>query len=94
MKLEEIIKLIDAGYTKEDIQAMNAPEPEAEPEAEAAPEAPAAPAESAELQAIRQDLADLKKGLYALNVMNSSQPEKKTADDVLQAALSGGKEAK
>lgn len=92
MKLEEIIKLIDAGYTKEDIQAMNAPEPEAEPEA--APEAPAAPAESAELQAIRQDLADLKKGLYALNVMNSSQPERKTADDVLQAALGGGKEAK
>lgn len=92
MKLEDIIKLIDAGYTKEDIQAMNAPEPEAEPEA--APEAePAAPAESAELQAIRQDLADLKKGLYALNVMNSSQPEKKTADDVLKAALGGGKEA-
>lgn len=93
MKLEEIIKLIDAGYTKEDIQAMNAPEPEAESEPEAAPEVPAAPAESAELQAIRQDLADLKKGLYALNVMNSSQPEKKTADDVLKAALGGGKEA-
>lgn len=92
MKLEEIIKLIDAGYTKEDIQAMDAPELEAEPEPET-PEAPAAPAESAELQAIRQDLADLKKGLYALNVMNSSQPEKKTADDVLKAALSGGKEA-
>ena len=93
MKLEEIIKLIDAGYTKEDIQAMNTPEPETEPEAAPEP-APAAPAESAELQAIRQDLADLKKGLYALNVMNSSQPERKTADDVLQAALSGGKEAK
>lgn len=93
MTLAEIIKLIDAGFTKEDIQAMNQPEAEPEPEAKPEPEAPAAPAESAELQAIRQDLADLKKGLYALNVMNSSQPERKTADDVLKAALGGGKEA-
>ena len=93
MKLEDIIKLIDAGYTKADIEAMNAPEetpaeetPAAEPEAEKAP--------AVDLSGIQKDIADLKKGLYALNIMNSTQPEKKTADDVLMAALGGGKESK
>ena len=45
MKLDDILKLIDAGYTKADIDAMNA-EPAAEPEQTAEPET--APAQSAE----------------------------------------------
>lgn len=95
MKLEEIIKLIDAGYSKEEIQAMNQPEETpAEPKAPAEPEAqPAAPA--VDLSALQKELADIKKGLYAMNIINSSQPEKKSADDVLKAVMDGGrKEAK
>lgn len=45
MKLDEILKLIDAGYTKADIDAMTA-EPAAEPEQTEEPET--APAQSAE----------------------------------------------
>lgn len=96
MKLEEIIKLIDAGYSKEEIQAMNQPEeapaePEEQPEAQEAQ--PAAPA--VDLSALQKELADIKKGLYAMNIMNSTQPEKKSADDVLKAVMDGGrKEAK
>lgn len=93
MKLEEIIKLIDAGYSKEEIQAMNQPEgTPAEPEEQPEPQ-PAAPA--VDLTALQKELADIKKGLYAMNIMNSSQPEKKSADDVLKAVMDGGrKEAK
>lgn len=98
MKLEEIIKLIDAGYSKEEIQAMNQPEEtpaeqKEQPEQKAQEAQPAAPA--VDLSALQKELADIKKGLYAMNIMNSSQPEKKNADDVLKAVMDGGrKEAK
>ena len=52
MELEKIFKLIDAGYTKEEIQAFESqpaadPEPEKETEAPEAKEAPAAKEEPA-----------------------------------------------
>lgn len=52
MELEKVFKLIDAGYTKEEIQAFEAqpasdPEPEKESEAPEAKEAPAAKEEPA-----------------------------------------------
>lgn len=55
MELEKVFKLIDAGYTKEDIQKLEAPaadpEPEKEPEAPEAKEAPAAKEEPAPVPA-------------------------------------------
>lgn len=57
MELDQILKLIDAGFTKADIEAMSAPAKEskepapaepAEPVKEAAPAAPAAKTEPAE----------------------------------------------
>lgn len=94
MNLEQTIKLLDAGYTREEILAMNkpeeekpAPEPEpAKPEPQKEPEIPAWASQ------ITADIADLKKALYAVNVMASAQPENtKTADDVLMNAMKGGK---
>ena len=62
------------------------PEPEpAKPEQHAEPEIPAWASQ------ITADIADLKKALYAVNVMASAQPEQKSADDVLMAAMKGGK---
>lgn len=55
MELDKIFKLIEAGYTKEDIQKLEAPaadpEPEKEPEAPEAKEAPAAKEEPAPVPA-------------------------------------------
>ena len=94
MNLEQTIKLLDAGYTREEILAMIKPEEKpAEPEPE--PAKPAEPQKEPEIPAwasqITSDIADLKKALYAVNVMASAQPEQKSADDVLMAAMKGGK---
>lgn len=93
MNLEQTIKLLDAGYTREEILAMNQPEEKpAEPEPEPAkPEQHAEPEIPAWASQITADIADLKKALYAVNVMASAQPEQKSADDVLMAAMKGGK---
>lgn len=87
MKVEDIIKLIDAGYTKEDIQAMNAPEPE--PEAAPAPAPDPAPDEN--MSAMLQEIKDLKKAVYAMNIMNTDVPAQKSVDDILAEAMKGGK---
>lgn len=93
MNLEQTIKLLDAGYTREEILAMNQPEEKpAEPEPEPAkPEQHAEPEIPAWASQITADIADLKKALYAVNVMASAQPEQKSADDVLMNAMKGGK---
>lgn len=94
MKIEDIIKLIDAGYTKEDIQAMAAPEPEPEkapaPAADPAP-APAADTAQNDMSAMLQELKDLKKAVYAMNIMNTDVPAPKSVDDILAEAMKGGK---
>jgi len=53
MTVNDIMKLLDAGYTKEEISALEAPAPEAKPEAQPEPEAKpeAAPAPEAKPEA-------------------------------------------
>lgn len=97
MNVSEIIKLIDAGYTKADIEKMNQPEKPAEPKADAAADpAPAAPSPEAGTEqpdaaavnaAMLQELKDLKKAVYAMNIMNSEQPAQKSVDDILAKSL-------
>ncbi len=94
MKIEDLIKLIDAGYTKEDIEKMNAPAPETTPEPEPAPapEPAAAPApEPDNTAAMLQELRDLKKAVYAMNLMSSDIPASRSVDDILSEAMKGGK---
>ena len=100
MKIEQIIKLIDAGYTKEDIEKMNQPAAE---EKKTDPEKPEEkktdPAEKPEEKKpesepvnaqMLKELQDLKKAVYAMNIMNAEQPEKKSIDDILAASLKEG----
>lgn len=91
MKVEDIIKLIDAGYTKEDIQAMNAPEPEPEAAPAPAPDPAPAPAPDEKMSAMLQEIKDLKKAVYAMNIMNTDVPAQKSVDDILAEAMKGGK---
>lgn len=101
MNVEQIIKLIDAGYTKEDIEKMNQPaqdpepapeekQPEPAPAPEAKPEEKKTESEPVNNQMLKE-LQDLKKAVYAMNIMNSSQPgQPESVDDILAKALKEG----
>ncbi len=99
MNVEQIIKLLDAGYTKEDIEKMNQPAAEPEPEPETKPEpepAPEAKPEEKKTESepvnnqMLKELQDLKKAVYAMNIMQSAQPEQQSIDDILAKALKEG----
>ena len=88
MKYEEIIKLLDAGYTRDDILQMEeskAPEekqPEEQPpQAETSPETEV----SEVVKEMRDLFAEMKKEFTAFNIMSSRQPAQteKTADDII-----------
>ena len=84
MNVEQIIKMIDAGYTKEEIEKMTQPEPKQEPEPKPEPKQEPKPADDPVLK----ELQDLKKAVYAMNIMQSSQPPKsESVDDILAKAL-------
>ena len=99
MNVEQIIKLLDAGYTKEDIEKMNQPAAEPEPQEEKPEPAPAPETKPEEKKTesepvnnqMLKELQDLKKAVYAMNIMNSSQPVKsESVDDILAKALKEG----
>ena len=95
MTLDQIIKLLDAGYTKADIEAMESPA-KPEPAAEAKPQEPADKPEEKKPESepvnsqMLQELRDLKKAVYAMNIMNTEQPASKSVDDILASALKEG----
>ena len=99
MNVEQIIKLLDAGYTKEDIEKMNQPAAEPEPQEEkpepvepeqVKPEEKKTESEPVNNQMLKE-LQDLKKAVYAMNIMNSSQPgQHESVDDILAKALKEG----
>lgn len=101
MNIEQLIKMIDAGYTKEEIEKMTdpkqepKPEPKAEQEPKPEPKAEHEPKpESKQEQAddpVLKELQDLKKAVYAMNIMQSNQPPKSNSvDDILAKALKEG----
>lgn len=91
MKYEEIIKLLDAGYSREEILAMKeeqepAPYP-AEPEPAPTPE----PADitAGIMEEVKGMFAEMKKELAAMNIMNSRQEsdEVRTGEDILASII-------
>lgn len=95
MKVEEVIKLIDAGYSKDEIDKMLQPEPEPKPKTEPDPEPDPEPKTEPKTEPkaetviypVLKELQDLKKAVYAMNIMNSAQPEQKSVDDILATSL-------
>ena len=101
MNVEQIIKMIDAGYTKEEIEKMTQPEPEPkqepnqepkqEPKQEQKHEPKQEPKQEPVNDPVLKELQDLKKAVYAMNIMQSSQPSKaENVDDILAKALKEG----
>lgn len=71
MNSTEILKLIEAGYTKADIDAMNQepaadPEPDPEPAADPEPEAPQSEPASTELAEVKEQLQETQKQMQDL----------------------------
>lgn len=92
MKYEEIIKLLDAGYSRDEILAMKeepapAPDPEpspGDPEPSPVPD-PAADITAGIMEEVKGMFAEMKKELTAMNILNSRQgsDEVRTGEDVL-----------
>lgn len=82
MKYEEIIKLLDAGYTREDILAMKDAQEE---DKQDKPETPKTPDMSDVIKEMRDMFADMRKEFTAFNIMNSQQPpdQAKTSEDII-----------
>lgn len=88
MTLEEVIKLIDAGYTKDDIQGMIQPA-KPEPQAPQAPQ-PAKPAHPAQDDnPVLRELQELRKAVKAMTIVTGAaeQPAKTSVDDVLDKLI-------
>lgn len=84
MKYDEIIKLLDAGYTRDEILAMkNEPDPESTPDPEPTP-APADDTGMSDLvKEMRDAFSEMRKEFTAMNIMASRQPEEKKPDEIL-----------
>lgn len=103
MELNTILKLLDAGYTKAEIDAMTAPAAVSEPAAEPEPE-PVKPAEepaadpamtSADvLTNLLAEVKGLKAQIQANNIKNDSMGSKPevTAESILASLINSQKE--
>ena len=97
MKYEEIIKLLDAGYTREEILKMQDAQVEDPASEEPKPEEPAPVSMDAIMSEVKDMFAEMKKELTAMNILNSRQSadESKTSEDILASIINptknGGK---
>lgn len=94
MKVEDILTLIRAGYTKEDIEKMTDASPvpapqtseESPTEEPAEPEKPKAEAAQLEESALAKEISDLKKQILTLSLVNHAAEIPNEADK-LESAL-------
>lgn len=95
MKVSEIIQLIGAGYTKDEIAALEAAQESAAAPEDAAPAAPApdpvpapvaAPADPAPTQDLLDAIRTLTAAVQHNNKINTPQPDNIVPDDVQKQA--------
>lgn len=94
MTFEQLMKLLDAGFTKEEIMALNgtpAPAPQSEPEPapqpEPEPQPEPAPAPQNDQAAILAKLEELNQTIIRSNINKSRQPETESVDDILATII-------
>ena len=97
--LEQITKLIDAGYTKEEIVALFAqetqtqpqaqpqtqpePQPQAQPQTQPQPQQPQQPTGFEKLDEAIAKMDKLADGIAKIAIMNSNQPPQQSTNDFL-----------
>lgn len=96
MKYEEVLDMLNKGFTVEEIRAMEHSEPEQEPETPSEPETPADSEENEMISQFRESItelrdafADLKKEMQAFNIMNSQLPPEnvRSGDDIIASII-------
>ena len=89
MKYEEIIRLLDAGYSREEIMSMQeAPADQQDPPQETPQETPQDDMKLM-INEMRDAFAEMKKEITALNIMTSRQPPEdvKTGEEILASII-------
>ena len=81
MKYDEIIKLLDAGYSREEILSMKEAPAPADPE----PDEDHVPDMADVLKEMRDTFADMRKEIMAMNIMNSQLPadNEKSSEEII-----------
>ena len=88
MNYNEIIRLLNAGYSREEILAMKDDETKA-PETESPTTPETVETETPEtgmselVKEMRDAFSEMKKEFTAFNIMSSRQPEEKTPEDII-----------
>lgn len=92
MNYEDIILLVKAGYTRDQIAAMQAPAPTPAPEP--APEPTPAPAPTPAVQGIEDlsqmlaaEFAKLNDAIVKANLQQAQQPPQESVDDILASII-------
>ena len=87
MRYEEIIKLLDAGYTREEILEMDKPAPEPDPapapEPDPTPEPDPAPDMAGMMDEMKKMFSDLTKELVASNILRSRIDGEDDDEDII-----------
>ena len=102
MQYTEIIKLLDAGYTKEEILQMKEPDNDTDQEHEKDPEKKEPEKKEPEKDPVNETLgelkelfADMKKEFTAMNIMNSRREDDvRTGEDVIASIINPPKKNK
>ena len=89
MNYEDIILLVKAGYTRDQIAAMQVPPASQEPPAPQEPqEPPAQPAGMAELtQLMVNEFSKLNAAITSSNLAQAQQPKQESVDDIIASII-------
>ena len=94
MTFDQLMRLLDAGFTKAEIMELNGtpapapqPEPEPAPQPEPEPQPEPAPAPQNDQAAILAKLEELNQTIIRSNINKSMQPEKESVDDILASII-------
>lgn len=89
MKYDEIIKLLDSGYSREEIMAMNEEPEETNNNSNSNPDPDEKVNNNSDsgmselVKEMRDAFTEMKKEFTAFNIMSSRQPEEKTPEDII-----------
>ena len=94
MNYEDIILLVKAGYTRDQIAAMQAPAPTPAPEPAPEPTPAPAPAPTPAVQGINDlsqmlaaEFAQLNDAIVKANLQQAQQPPQESVDDILASII-------
>lgn len=96
MKYEEVLDMLNKGFTVDEIRAMEHAEPQQDSDTTTEPETSTAPEDNEMISQFRESItelkdafADLKKEMQAFNIMNSQLPPEniRTGDDIFASII-------